>query len=254
MSNLLIRGKKMICLNCENLYSAEYEGGAQLTQIGDENVEIQKLYNEEYNETNEDLNCSGYYVYMEFSYCEDCLKNKYDNVDQHILFNGNPLSEFITIRDKYVREIEYKKTLEEDEVIKSISIKSLESINKESYDKNIFHKYFKVTFKRKELVGKCIDESKNEILNYIVDGVNNSEKIKLLKEEYKSITDPLKVKIIEMIRQNKDNVYHYEFISSDLDELNPYISGEFTTRILADGEKVYKFYSEGFIYLLKPYF
>ena len=41
MSWLLVRGKTYVCDSCDCRLNVDYEGGAQMTQIGDENIEAQ---------------------------------------------------------------------------------------------------------------------------------------------------------------------------------------------------------------------
>ncbi|WKZ16287.1 MAG: hypothetical protein QY317_03070 [Candidatus Jettenia caeni] len=74
MSWLNIRGKIYHCLKCPESITIEYEGGARLTQIGDNRVYEQMALTQRYGQPSANPEREGYYLHKE-AMCETCFKN-----------------------------------------------------------------------------------------------------------------------------------------------------------------------------------
>lgn len=252
MSNLLIRGKKYICENCSKTYTLEYEGGAQMTQISDMGVINQNHYNLEFNNERYNADIDGYYYYFFPHYCETCIPDLgYDDVNNHILDKNNPVAPYFNLIYEFEEIFDELISDEIDKVVTNLKVSDLKTINPESYSKHILSKFFKLTYKRKELVEKCFDENKDKIEKYILEKVIDSEGFKEVSNQYFAEALYFEKLILKLISKGEGIIYHFEIDSTDPDELNPYISYERTVRVVDKTEPQYMFYSEGFVLPLK---
>ncbi len=72
MSLMLVSGKQFICENCKKVVLIEYKDGAQMTQIGDDNVHKQMELSQQFGQINDNPNQDGYYLY-DIGLCSDCF-------------------------------------------------------------------------------------------------------------------------------------------------------------------------------------
>ncbi len=77
MSFLLVAGKIFICEECEDRIRVEYEGGASITQIGNDNIFYQfNCCFEKYGQPNQNPKKEGYYIYDNEKICHKCYTEK----------------------------------------------------------------------------------------------------------------------------------------------------------------------------------
>lgn len=73
---LNIRGNIYHCLKCPEIVTVEYEGGACLTQIGDNRVCAQMALMQRYGQPKANPDSEGYFLHEE-AICEPCFKKRY---------------------------------------------------------------------------------------------------------------------------------------------------------------------------------
>ena len=81
MSFLLVAGKIFVCQKCQKLITIEYEGGALLTQIGDENVMQQSEYSQHMKQPNSNPDEQGHFLY-DIGLCTSCYHVQNSRSDQ----------------------------------------------------------------------------------------------------------------------------------------------------------------------------
>lgn len=242
MSFLQIKGKVYHCSTCGHFLKVEYQGGSKYTQIGDMNVLNQMQLNQKYN-PEYDSEKYGYYFYFEDLICQDCFDKNYRKLDNiNILSKDNPIDKFYYLKentDKLLKEL-----IEDilNSLVKNISIEDLKTINSYNYSQTILSKYFKLTFKKKQLLNDFLCKSEKEIEQYFLNIIKEDARIIKLSKDYADIISEVKPEILSIINRNKENKYYYELNSSAADNLNPYISTESSIRIPIKLEKQYNLY------------
>ena len=115
MSFMTVRGKIFICSQCEKSLTIEYQGGAQMTQIGDMEVYRQQELSQQLGQLSADPEREGYYLY-DIGLCAEC----YTDVSREI--NSDREKKVFSLIDSLN---EKKKSYLDDieEIISSISMK-----------------------------------------------------------------------------------------------------------------------------------
>jgi hypothetical protein len=243
MSFLYIKGKVYHCDTCGNSLKVEYQGGSKYTQIGDMNIIDQMELNQKYNSPDYDSEKYGYFFYFEDLICQDCFDKNYRKLDNiNILSKDNPIDKFCYLKTNTDKLL--KKLIEDilNSLVNDISIEDLKTINNYNYNQTILSKYFKLTFKKKELLNDFLCKSEKEIEQYFINMINEDARIIKLSKDYTNIISEITPEILSIINRNKENKYYYELNSSDTDNLNPYITTESSIRTPVELQKQYKLY------------
>lgn len=143
MSFLNVAGKIYYCFQCKSTTRICFEGGPQLTQIGDLNIFEQMEISRKLGQPNSDPDREGYYLY-DLVLCEKCYQ-------QYLQKNGEqekviqPLvREFSKLINEKQRLIEYLVPEIKDMVAKQIhsfAVEELDNLLEEHFDKDFGDKH-----------------------------------------------------------------------------------------------------------------
>jgi len=150
ISYLSVRGKMFHCRSCGSSFVREFVGGAQLSQIGDENVYKQISLNKKLMPLTYDCENQGYYFH-EFIVCEACLKTNLDNYT--IIYKVNnylPFKALIYINEKFSVFIDDIAQESIDSFISMVDMKSCQQLHPDAFAETIGHKQFKLTFRKND--------------------------------------------------------------------------------------------------------
>lgn len=175
MSFLPVSGKIYICDECDKHIRVEYEGGAQLTQIGDDNIREQMQISEKFNQPNKDPDTEGYYLY-EIIICEDCYSKIDENIRELLKEILDKYKSLITVRNETIKAIEIDLLETASSTIETITPEEVENIFPEIKDElndkrdtpkkrkgkiNKFIRGYNTKEKVKELFYSSVDKNKS---------------------------------------------------------------------------------------------
>lgn len=162
MSFLNIRGEMIHCKKCGAVCTIEYQGGPQLTQIGDfyvaEQMKLTKKFMRKYNAEQE-----GYY-YHRVAICQKCLEEKrradlFSN--NHILFKYvNEINELTDFKSGFCSGAIY-------DFEQNISDDLLKAVNPQEFLILKSTKHFGIKKEKRRIAEKYVENSKHDIYNYI---------------------------------------------------------------------------------------
>ena len=198
MSWLNIRGKIYHCLKCPEIIKVEYEGGACLTQIGDDRGYEQMALTQRYGQPTANPDAEGYYLHDEVI-CEACFKKRYMKGGQHnIAMNMEDLCNRLSeIKDKHAENVGKAAESAFNNWLENISPGNFREINTSAFDKTIGLKIFTLRGKRRDLIGQFVSSAKDSIISFIYDQVNSNTHLRDVIKQYASEAQP----IIESLAQ-----------------------------------------------------
>lgn len=243
MAFMVIRGKAYHCNSCEKEVKVEYEGGAQLTQIGDEYVKIQKELNSKYNPKGYNGEGEGYYFHIEGLICQDCFdENHRISGDINLLQENSPMDDISDIIDLYKDNLD---NLIEDilpDILMDIDLKDLRYLNEKKYDNMVNSDFFKVLAKREQFIEDFVFEYSDQINEFIMEKIREHEEVLELNHKYREETGKIKNFLLEL-NDKVSKGFFQERDVNEVDILNPYLANDNTTRYPVKSELEYKFYS-----------
>jgi len=223
----MVKGKIYHCLKCNGTVVVEYDGGAMLTQVGENNI-YQYYHLEDKYGSNKGANPNSEGVYIhEEAICEEC-------VDKSRVLGETFLSSLEEIK-------RIPKLLRVKEKIHKIFSSNLDNINADwviSIDSLAFNK----TLKEKNFMAKTVPRKRQNIIdNYLISiGDQLISKVLVLPDvdEYitKTASEADKIfaghfLIIKDTVEKYDNQFYTAKDVSSQENLNDYICTEQTTRI-----------------------
>lgn len=241
MSYLLIRGKTLICTNCDFTLPIEYEGGAQATQIGDLNVWEQREINKKHMPADYNPDKYGYYFFVE-AICGDCLQARLD--DKTVAYDKNTSPPFDDVEHIVYRLSE---AIEEDlekaaaKYAKLFNADYCRQLAPEVYEKTIGQKYFKLTNKKWTLAEQYIDQAKNNIIEDFKKYLAASEVMKEYVEVYQEVYAEYEAELKELMEGGKTK-YYQQLDLTGAENLNPYICYDQTVRTQIKPDNDYAIY------------
>ena len=269
MSFMEIGGKTFICSKCEHRVNIDYEGGVQLTQVGELEImnqeEILKELAKTYPKTlagkladklfrlggqapfmdaamNSQLRAErGFYLY-DLSLCESCYKksvpealraksNKFDEVSVQLdkLYNNT----FIEIEKYFAETLDHvTSVLTRNDIFEAIG-----GVDEESLKDKRQHKG-----KRKTPIETLIHNNKDKLEQHIINMVLTSPKIEPIIEHYKQESRKLLKEIQELSKSN--SVLYASKTTDATENLNRHILTDATVRTPVKGSVSEDFYYE----------
>ncbi|WP_347275453.1 hypothetical protein [Candidatus Kuenenia sp.] len=236
MSWLNIRGNMYHCLKCSEIVKVEYEGGACLTQIGDNRIYKQTALTKRYGQPTANPDAEGYYLHNEI-FCEPCFKKRYMKGGQYdVAMNMGALcNRLLGIKDKHTENIGKATESAFNNWLENVSPGNLREINTPAFDKTIGLKIFKLRNKRKDLIEQFVSSAKDSIITIIYNLVNRDPYLQDAIRQYASEAQP----IIDSIRKLLLNLKGKFFLKGKIfrvrsinqpENLNDYVRYEMTTR------------------------
>lgn len=236
MSWLNIQGNMYHCLKCSEIVTVEYEGGACLTQIGDNRIYEQTALTKRYSQPTANPDAEGYYLHNEII-CEPCFKKRYMKDGQYdVAMNMETLcNRLLEIKDKHTVNVGKAAESAFDNWLENISPSNLREIDTSAFDKTIGLKIFKLRNKRKYLIEQFVSSAKDSIITFIHNQINRDPCLQDAIRQYASEAQP----IIDSIRRLLANLKRKFFLKGEIfrvrrinqpENLNDYVRYEMTTR------------------------
>ncbi|MCR4693175.1 MAG: hypothetical protein K5664_04770 [Firmicutes bacterium] len=221
MSFLNIRGEKIYCEKCGECITIEYEGGPQMTQIGDmevyEQMEVSKELLPDY-----DAEKYGYY-FIRVAVCSKC-KSKRKKVfdDDYILFR---------YMDKYNELEEFKENMLEEMVKyirKNLSEDMLREIDADAYEELKQKKHFGIKKEKVRIAEEYVRRAKRNIYPYMQKQFNKDERLIRLADELRQLEPEAEAEVIKYWRSGLKG--YCKISITQPRNLNPYICYDATIR------------------------
>ena len=238
MSLLMIQGKVYHCDQCGAFEKVEYEGGPQLTQIGDFGVILQKELNKKYLPDLFNPEKEGYYYHIEKCICDHCIDKmpdilvvKPEKVPSGIMKEWDAQIERFQNEGKEIAASYFHQTMEE------ITPDELKQLNPMKY------MLIKQDLKRGDLEKAAekqrifCAEIKNTLWNRFMNKMLESQEFKVTNQD-------LKDSLLVELRKLEDRIgidcrkTHYSKLNIfGVNSLNPYVMYELSIRksIKTDG-------------------
>lgn len=243
MSFMVIRGKAYHCNTCEKEVKVEYQGGAQLTQIGDEYFQMQQELNKKYNNEAYEGDKEGYYFHIEGLICQECFDKSFRvKGDSNILKEQNHVADIGEIIDTYKEEIDNMVDDILPDILSSIEFENLRYVNEENYDEAVTSKAFQVPSKRAKLIEEFIDENSEEVNDHIITKLRGHRDVMDLNNRYKEEVLEIRRSLLKLHEEMKEGFFQ-EHSVNEVDNLNPYLVNENTTKYPVESDLDYNFFS-----------
>ena len=236
MSWLNIRGKIYHCLKCTEIITVKYEGGACLTQIGDNRIYEQTAQTKKYGQPTANPDSEGWYLHDEII-CKTCFQKRYMKGGQYdVAMNMEALcNRLMGIKDTHAENVGKATESAFDNWLMNISPGNLRKLNTSAFDKTIGLKIFKLRYKRKDLIEQFVSGAKDAIITFIYRQVDGDTCLQDAIRQYASEARP----IIDSIRKLlaglkgkfffKGKIFMVRRINQP-ENLNDYVRYEMTTR------------------------
>ncbi|KXK32965.1 MAG: hypothetical protein UZ01_00387 [Candidatus Brocadia sinica] len=230
MSWLNIRGKIYHCLKCPEIIKVEYEGGACLTQIGDDRVYEQMALTQRYGQPTANPDVEGYYLHDEVI-CETCFKERYIKGGQYeVAMHMEALCNRLSgIKDKHAENIRKATESAFNNWLENISPGNFREINTSAFDKTIGLKIFTLRGKRRDLIGQFVSSAKDSIIFFIYNQVNSDTSLQEVIGQYALEIQPVIENIKKLLADLKGKIFMAHRINKP-ENLNDYVRYEMTTR------------------------
>lgn len=240
MSFLMIRGKIYHCNQCGAFEKIEYEGGPQLTQVGDFGVMIQKELNKKYFPDLSNPEKEGYYYHIEKCICDQCV----DKVPDIVIVGPDKVP--TVVMKEWEAQIERFQN-KGQEIATSYFHKTMEEITPTELKQLNPMKYIliKQDLKRGDLE-KAAGQQKIFCAEIKKTLWNRFMKKMLESQEFKEINQDLKDSLLVEFRKIEGGIEidrsktHYSKLNIfGVDSLNPYVMYELSIRksIKTDSER-----------------
>lgn len=230
MSWLNVRGKLYHCIKCAETVMVEYEGGACLTQIGDNRVYEQMALTKKYGQPASNPDSEGYY-YHEEAICEDCFEKSHNQKGQRKHFEEimslcERLSE---IGEIYSENIGKTRETVIANWLNSISLDECRKINKTVFDNTIGQKIFGLRGKRKDLIAQFVKNGRDSILSHIDSVIKHDESLQHQMKQYTAEIQPVTERIQALTKNLRGNIFLAKRINQP-ESLNDFVQYELTER------------------------
>lgn len=221
MSFLNIRGEKIYCKECGECVTIEYEGGPQMTHIGDmevyEQMEASKELLPDY-----DAEKHGYY-FIRVAVCSKCKNNEKKVFDyDYILFR---------YMDKYNELEELKENMLEEMVryiSKNLSEDMLREIDAGAYEELKQKKHFGIRKEKVRIGEEYVRRAKRNIYPYMQKQFNKDERLIKLADELRQLELEAETEVIKYWRSGLKG--YCKISTTQPRNLNSYICYDATIR------------------------
>lgn len=228
MSFLLIRGEMFHCTNCRRMFTVDFEGGPQATQIGDFNVYEQIELNREFMPEIFKCESEGYYFH-EPVLCETCLSILDHKTILYEVDKYPPFDVLMSYSQKYSKIIKADRQDYIDSFISKVDKSYCQQLSPTVFEETIGHKFFKITSHKNELAQRYIEGTKTEILKNYFDHITGSDKYKETASEYKNLISTCEQECRDLLEKGITG-YCQELDLNGTVNLNPHICYETTIR------------------------
>lgn len=225
MSFLSIRGSVVHCEDCDEKAVIEYEGGNQLTQIGDQSVIEQVNLNTTCNPRDYDAEIAGYY-YHTSALCEQCFQKQYGN-KALILEPGVALFEYGKLRDELNDKIDEPASRYAEEYLDNFTETACERINPPLFAEIKDIPTYGSKNDKRNLVERYLKESQSGLRTELLIGMRQSsgyQDFMLLREQCLGFEK----EVLSLASQYNTGFYPIDFEQPV--NLNPYICYEGSVR------------------------